>query len=88
MKIRNLLLQWRQLLCQNPPKGFEKFFKPGTASKSPKEEPKAESQQLPKNPPPPTPPKPSTSLNQQSKAPDSDKKFNFKYDFKFGSPNR
>lgn len=69
------------LLNDNPPKGFEKFFKPGGAPKNSKEAPKEAPKDTPKESPKPPP-----KDNPFSRGPEPDKKFTLKYDFKFGSP--
>jgi AFG3 family protein len=90
-KLRNILQQWRLHFCEKPPKGFEKYFKPGNASKNaskeahkeaPKEAPKdAAPNELPKGPPKSGP----FSSGPFGSGPQSGKPFSMKYEFKFGS---
>ena len=80
-KIRNLLQQWHLHFSEKPPKGFEKYFKPGNTSKNaskeaPKEVPKETPKELPTEPP--------KSGPFGSGSP-SEKPFSLKYEFKFGS---
>ncbi|KAK4003344.1 hypothetical protein OUZ56_005112 [Daphnia magna] len=55
-KLRSILQEWHIRFSENPPKGFEKYFKPGNTSKnaskeSPKEVPKETPKESPKETP-------------------------------------
>ncbi|XP_067003473.2 mitochondrial inner membrane m-AAA protease component AFG3L2 [Anabrus simplex] len=70
--LESVLQQW-QIFCERPPKGFEKFFKPGGAKQAPKpEQASKDVKGAPKEPQPPPPskgaagqaaPKPSSSTS-------------------------
>lgn len=70
-KLSSIEQQWR-LFCQKPPKGFEKYFKPGQAKEipkeaesAPKEAKSAESGNAPKQAPPSGSPSGSSGPKQQ-----------------------
>ena len=78
VRIRSLLNDWRLYFSENPPKGFEKYFKPGGASKAAKEAPKEAAKETPKEMPPKESPPRGPS--------EQDRKSDF--EFKFGSSGK
>lgn len=74
IRIRSLLNEWRLYFSENAPKGFEKYFKPGDASKNAKETPKETPKEAPKEVPPIETPSRGSA--------EQEKKINF--EFKFG----